>query len=158
MDKVQVDTVGKQSASVKHILGVLSKPVTGIFEEPLMNFNTSPKLTPSGLLKQSNRYSFQKHMIASSFVRLLEPFGEYCMAKVSQRYSGVTSNWFDAAHTLIITFHDHPVLGARQNNSTIGSSPDPLPSREGLASETRVPGKTRNEEMRNEPFLGGACT
>ena len=38
----------------------------------------------------------------------------------------------------VITFHDHPVLGVLQNNSTIDSSPDPLSSREGLASETIV--------------------
>ena len=36
---------------------------------------------------------------------------------------------------LVIAFLDHPVLGAVQN-STIGSSPDPLSVREGLAGET----------------------
>ena len=37
---------------------------------------------------------------------------------------------------LVIAFLDHPVLGAVQNNSTIGSSPDPLFAHEGLAGET----------------------
>ena len=36
-----------------------------------------------------------------------------------------------------LTFYTHPVLGGCQNNSTIGTSPDPLSSREGLACETR---------------------
>ena len=35
-----------------------------------------------------------------------------------------------------LTFHTHPVLGGCQNNSTIGTSPDPLSPREGLACET----------------------
>ena len=40
---------------------------------------------------------------------------------------------------LVIAFLDHPLLGAVQNNSTIGpigSSPDPLSTHEGLADET----------------------
>ena len=36
----------------------------------------------------------------------------------------------------INAFHNHLVLGARQNNFTIGSSPDTLSPREGLACET----------------------
>ena len=50
--------------------------------------------------------------------------------------SKVTTRPLEYIKTLVITFHDHPVLGARQNNSTTGSSPDPLFSHEGLAGET----------------------
>ena len=48
---------------------------------------------------------------------------------------------------LVITFLDHPVLGAVQNNSAIGSSPDPLSLRDGLACETNV-------DMGVTPHLG----
>lgn len=37
-----VDTTGKQSQSVKEIFGVESKPVAGILDDPLRNFNISP--------------------------------------------------------------------------------------------------------------------
>ena len=35
-----------------------------------------------------------------------------------------------------LTFYTYPVLGGCQNNSTMGTSPDPLSVREGLACET----------------------
>ena len=37
-----------------------------------------------------------------------------------------------------IRFYTHPVLGGCQNNSTIGTSPDPLSSLEGLVSLWRA--------------------
>ena len=36
----------------------------------------------------------------------------------------------------LLTFYTHPVLGGCQNNSTIGTLPDPLSAREGLACES----------------------
>ena len=37
-----------------------------------------------------------------------------------------------------LTFYTHPVLGGCQNNSAIGTSPDPLSPREGLACEASL--------------------